>query len=323
MTVRRGLLIAAPLAAAVVVAGTSGALAARPAPTAPRAGAAVGVPAPARVSTVSTVAAARPAALPATFVGSDRTGRVGEFRVRDGRLVRYLSTARQKAVDPRYSRDRAYVYYSENEGCGPVVRVRPGRTAVTQVRTRYAGAPIAVGDGKALASNTCALAGKMTVATGARGRTHYVLGLSVYGATSLSYAPGSQLLALSAHGPGVYVANLTRERVSFNGKIPCPTALRGCETRAGEYGPDGRLWFVASTTGRGAKAYLAYYSRGKSYVTTQLPKASPFAHASAAASGALVISGIASITATRSDYVVSWDGRTLRRHTTAVIAPSW
>jgi len=106
--------------------------------------------------------------------------------------------------------------------------------------------------------------------------------------------------------------------------IPCPAALRRCQTRAGEYGPDERLGFVASTTGRGAKADLAYYSRGRSYLTTtRLPKASRFVNASAARSGALIVSGAASVTATRSDDVASWDGRTLRRHTTAGIEPSW
>ena len=39
--------------------------------------------------------------------------------------------------------------------------------------------------------------------------------------------------------------------------------------------------------------------------------------------GALLISGVASELSTRSEYVVSWDGRMLSRHTTAVAAPSW
>jgi len=129
---------------------------------------------------------------------------------------------------------------------------------------------------------------------------------------------------LSAYRSGVYVAKLSGTRTYFGTKIPCPAALRRCQTRAGEYGPDGRLWFVASTTGRGAKADLAYYSRGRSYLTTtRLPKASRSVNASAARSGALIVSGAASVTATRSDDVASWDGRTLRRHTTAVIEPSW
>jgi hypothetical protein len=267
----------------------------------------------------------RAAALPATFVGMARGGRVGEFRVRDGRLVRYLSTAAQKAAGPKFSRDRTYVYYSENEGCGPVVRVRPGQAGVRKMRALYSGGvPIAVGDGKALASNTCKVAGIQTVASDARGRMRFVLGFELFGATSLSYAKGSQGLALSGYRPGIYVTNLRRGRESFNVKVPCPAALRRCEARAGEYGPDGRLWFVASTKGRGAKAYLAYYVRGRSYLTTtRLPKASRFVFASASRSGALLISGVASELSTRSEYVVSWDGRTLRRHTTAVAAPSW
>jgi hypothetical protein len=312
MTVRRGVLTTtAFVTMSVALAGQAAqGVQARPGSSAPAA-------VPTRV--------ARAAALPATFVAMDRSGRVGEFRVRDGRLLRYLSTAAQKAVGPKFSRDRAYVYYSERQGCGPLVRVRPGRAGVTKVRAfQSGGVPIAVGDGKALASNTCKVASMLTFASDASGRMRNVLGLRQLGATSLSYAPGSQALALSAYRSGIYVTNLRRHQESFNAEIPCPAALRRCETRAGEYGPDGRLWFVASTKGRGAKAYLAYYVRGRSYLTTtRLPKASRFVFMSAARSGALLISGVASDLSTRSEYVVSWDGRTLRRHTTAVIEPSW